>query len=342
MAALDLEVVGVAVGVAAVTFVVVSQLFKSHSSSAALVPSSAPSPSPSPSTAPAPKKLAKKEGLRTFLNRERQQLPLVEKIVISHDTRLYRFGLPTEDTALGLPIGKHLKVYSPNVVGVKAGEWNGRADPEAGKPEIFRPYTPTSSDDDLGRVDLVIKVYQKGVKAPFPDGGKVSQYLESLEVGDSVDIAGPFGLIEYLGHGVFTVSRKERPRKKEIGMIAGGTGITPMLQIITAVLNDPTDGSHLSLLFANQTEEDILLRDMLEELAAKHPHRLRIWYTLDRPPAGWKYSAGFVNEEMIRDHLPKAGDDSCVLLCGPPPMIKFACEPNLIKLGFEKDDILVF
>jgi len=267
---------------------------------------------------------------------------LIEKIVVSHDTALFRFGLPTKGTILGLPIGKHLKVYAPNVVGVKAGEWNGRPDSEAGKPEIFRPYTPTSSDDDLGHFDLVIKVYHKGVKAPFPDGGKLSQYLDSLKVGDLVDIAGPFGLIEYLGHGAFSVSRKERPRKKEIGMIAGGTGITPMLQIISAVLKDPSDESHLSLLFANQTEEDILLRDMLESLVAKYPHRLRVWYTLDRPPAGWKYSSGFVNEEMIRDHLPKSGSDSCILLCGPPPMIKYACEPNLAKLGFEKDDILVF
>jgi cytochrome-b5 reductase len=325
---MELEVVGVAVGVALVVAFVVSQFFKSHSTSAALVP--------------AQKAKHKKEAQKTFLNRERQQVTLTEKIVVSHDTVLFRFGLPTKDTVLGLPIGKHLKVFAPNVLGVKEGEWNGRPDPEAGKPEIFRPYTPTSSDDDAGHFDLVIKVYHKGVKPPFPDGGKLSQYLDSLKVGDHVNIAGPFGLIEYLGHGVFSVSRKERPRKKEIGMIAGGTGITPMLQIISAVLKDPTDESHLSLLFANQTEEDILLRDMLEDLASKHAHRLKIWYTLDRPSPEWKYSLGFVTEEMIRDHLPKAGSDSCVLLCGPPPMIKYACEPNLAKLGFEKDDILVF
>ena len=44
-------------------------------------------------------------------------------------------------------------------------------------------------------------------------------------------------------------------------MMAGGTGLTPMLQIITAVLKEPADASPtLSLLLANQTEDDILVR----------------------------------------------------------------------------------
>ena len=45
----------------------------------------------------------------------------------------------------------------------------------------------------------------------------------------------------------------------------------------------------MSLLFANQTEEDILVRDMLEAELLAHPDRLKIWYTVDRPPAsGWR------------------------------------------------------
>jgi cytochrome-b5 reductase len=125
-------------------------------------------------------------------------------------------------------------------------------------------------------------------------------------------------------------------------MIAGGTGITPMLQIINEILANPNDKTSISLLFANQTEEDILLRNMLEDLSEKYQNRFKVWYTLDRPPQGWTYSSGFVNEEMIREHMPASGPESCVLLCGPPPMIKYACEPNLAKVGYEKDDILIF
>lgn len=57
---------------------------------------------------------------------------------------------------------------------------------------------------------------------------------------------------------------------------------------------------------------------------------------------GWKYSSGFINEEIIRDHLFAASDDTITLMCGPPPMINFACQPNLEKLGHSKDLILAY
>ena len=138
-----------------------------------------------------------------------------------------------------------------------------------------------------------------------------------------------------------TVSRKPRPAKKHIGMIAGGTGITPMLQVISAILKNPDDKTKISLLFANQSEDDILVRDMIEGLGEKHPDQFSYWYTVDRATPDWKYSTGFVSEEMIRERLPPSSGESCVVLCGPPPMIKFACLPNLEKIGFEKNDIIV-
>lgn len=39
---------------------------------------------------------------------------------------------------------------------------------------------------------------------------------------------------------------------KSVGMIAGGTGITPMLQVIRAIMKDPDDHTVCHLLFANQ------------------------------------------------------------------------------------------
>merc|ERR1719198_2274261 len=140
---------------------------------------------------------------------------------------------------------------------------------------------------------------------------------------------------EYMGHGKFKIGKREISCNK-LAMMAGGTGITPMLQVMAAILKDPTDPTTISLLYANQTEEDILVRDMLDELAAKHPKRLKVWYTLDRPPAGWKYSEGFITDTMIAEHLPGPKEPTLVLMCGPPPMVKFACQQNLDKLGYPK------
>jgi len=67
---------------------------------------------------------------------------------------------------------------------------------------------------------------------------------------------------------------------KEIGMIAGGTGIAPMYQVIRALLDDPTDKTKLHLLFANRSEADILMKEELEA-AAKDP-RIKVHYTVDQ------------------------------------------------------------
>jgi len=248
-------------------------------------------------------------------------LRLIDKVEVSADTRRFRFALPSKDHILGLPVGQHIYL-------------SARIDGNL----VIRPYTPVSSDDDLGYFDLVIKVYFKNVHPKFPDGGKMSQYLNDLDIGETVDVRGPSGLLVYTGPGELSVRPDKRsPAKvrpvKKIGMIAGGTGITPMLQLIRQVFKDPADSTELWLLFANQTEEDILLREELEEIAEEHGDRFHLWYTVDRPAQDWKYSSGFVSAEMIEQHLPPPGEGTAVVMCGPPPMINFACQPNLEKLG---------
>ncbi|XP_033206418.1 NADH-cytochrome b5 reductase 3 isoform X1 [Bombus vosnesenskii] len=250
-------------------------------------------------------------------------LPLIKKDILSHDTRKFRFALPTSDHVLGLPIGQHVHLT------VKIGD-----------EVVIRSYTPVSSDDDHGYVDLVIKVYFKNVHPKFPEGGKLSQYLENLKIGETVDFRGPSGRLVYKGHGKFSIKilRKDPPVEynvKKIVMLAGGTGITPMLQLIRAIIKDSTDETQASLLFANQTEKDILLREELDDIAKNHPNKLKLWYTIDTSSENWPYSTGFINADMIKDHLFPPSPDTIVLMCGPPPMINFACNPNLDKLGYD-------
>lgn len=104
-------------------------------------------------------------------------------------------------------------------------------------------------------------------------------------------------------------------------MIAGGTGITPMLQIIRAALKNPNDRTKISLIYANVNPEDILLRKELDDLASKHADRFSVFYVLNNPPTPWDGGVGFVSKEHIKDSLPPTSDDIKVLLCGPPPMM---------------------
>ena len=57
---------------------------------------------------------------------------------------------------------------------------------------VVRPYTPITSDDEFGYMDLMIKVYKDG---------KMSTYMDSLSIGDEIKVRGPCGKIRYLGKG---------------------------------------------------------------------------------------------------------------------------------------------
>ena len=72
---------------------------------------------------------------------EWRSFTLVEKEALSHNTAIYRFGLPHPNDSLGLPVGQHISVMA---------EIDGK--------QVVRSYTPSTLDDDKGHFDLVVKV----------------------------------------------------------------------------------------------------------------------------------------------------------------------------------------
>ena len=77
-----------------------------------------------------------------------------------------------------------------------------------------------------------------------------------------------------------------------------------MYQLMKYILRENND-INLWLIFANQTEDDILLREELEEMLRKHTDRVHIWYTLDRAPEGESsFSCGL---RVNRIHFLQAG-----------------------------------
>ena len=94
---------------------------------------------------------------------------------------------------------------------------------------------------------------------------------------------------------------------RHFGMIAGGTGITPMLQIIRAIVrgrprNGGKDTTQVDLIFANVNLEDILLKDDLDKLAAEDDG-FRMYYVLNNPPEKWDGGVGFCTPDMIKVNL---------------------------------------
>ncbi len=266
---------------------------------------------------------ASKDGLVALHPKKWIKFELIEKENISHDTRMFKFKLQSPDHRLGLPVGYHMFVKA---------KINDRI--------VMRAYTPVSSDKERGSFTLCVKIYFSGVHPKFPEGGKLSQYLDSLSIGDEIECKGPLGHFEYRGRGCYVLNGNEK-FAKSIGLICGGTGLTPAYQVLSAVANDPADETEVYLLYANKSEDDILMRNKLDEMAEAHSN-IHVWYTLDAPPEGWSYSSGFVNEQMLSEHIPKPNTSSIIGMCGPKPMIDFACIPNLNKLGFQASEYFPF
>ncbi|KAL9019099.1 MAG: hypothetical protein Q9185_003641 [Variospora sp. 1 TL-2023] len=233
-----------------------------------------------------------------------QAFPLKEKTVLSHNVAIYRFSLPRPNDILGLPIGQHMSVAAAI---------------EGQPTEVVRSYTPISSDENPGYVDLLIKSYPTG---------NISKHVSKLNIGDTLKIKGPKGAMVYTPGMV-----------RRFGMIAGGTGITPMLQIILAIIrgrprNGGKDTTEIDLIFANVNFEDILLKDDLDTLA-KEDEGFRVHYVLNNPPEKWDGGVGFCTPQMIKEKLPAPAKDIKVLICGPPPMVS-AMKKATDSLGYEK------
>ena len=195
--------------------------------------------------------------------------------------------------------------------------------------------------NDVGFFDILIKLYPTG---------KMSTHLAKMKIGDKIKFKGPKGKLEYLGNGEFKIRRKGQnvvESYNHIAMIAGGSGITPMFQILQAIANNPTDELKVTLIFANKSQEDIILKSVLDGLARKKKQgQITIHYVLDKHPkeAKWQPSAtGFISVDMLRKLLPNGKKETpLVCLCGPPPMIKNACLPHLKTLGWNNESIFKF
>ena len=62
------------------------------------------------------------------------------------------------------------------------------------------------------------------------------------------------------------------------------------------MFKNENEKTKIHLLFANQTEKDILLREEIEEIKKNNPTRFSFMYTIDRPDEGWTYEKGFINQ----------------------------------------------
>ncbi|KAF9067289.1 NADH-cytochrome b5 reductase [Rhodocollybia butyracea] len=217
----------------------------------------------------------------------------LKKIVpYNHNTSKFIFELPNNEASL-LPVASCLIVKSSDPEALKDAK---------GKP-IIRPYTPISPPDLKGELTLLIKRY---------DSGNASKHIHSLKEGDTLSVKGPIPKFPY-----------KMNEFEEVALIGGGSGITPLYQIVTHALSNASNRTKFTLLFSNVTEADILLKSELEALKAKYPSKFDVVYVLDKPPAEWNGPSGFISKDVLQKFVapPTLKEKVKVFVCGPPGQV---------------------
>jgi len=157
-----------------------------------------------------------------------------------------------------------------------------------------------------------------GVKR-IPYGVFSSYAAERLRPGDVLDIMTPTGS--------FSTALRVGQCKR-YGAIAAGSGITPVLSILSTAL-EVEPGSSAVLVYVNRTTLNIMFLEDLEDLKNRYPDRFQLIHVLDEEPVDVEILSGRLDADRlgrILDRLVFPDDVDEWFLCGPLPMTDVARE----------------
>ena len=273
-----------------------------------------------------------------------QQLELIQIQKYNYNTSIFRFRLPNDETHLRLPLGGFLLVMAKGL--------------EVDGGDAIRPYTSINDDSlGLGYFEIMVKRYDEWGKKEDPKTnnflftktdhsyrpkGVVSNYIHALRVGDFVSFkhssicAGKLGCI--LENSITGVT-----------LIAVGVGIAPYINTMRYLLtSDSCSITKIVLLYGVREVQDILMRELLEDLRAQFPGKLTIVYCVGSrydnvyfaaktknpvaPPAPRDFDTlpapreiGWINEEKVKKYAIEPSRQTRILVCGLPGIYKKLC-----------------
>ena len=111
---------------------------------------------------------------------------------------------------------------------------------------------------------------------------------------------------------------------RHVGCLAAGSGITPVLSIVTSVLRTEP-ASRVTLVYGNRTSNDVMFLEELADLKNSYPSRFTLLHVLSAEPQLSDLLTGRIDEdkiELLLDGLCKDVDEW--YLCGPLGMVTTA------------------
>lgn len=183
-----------------------------------------------------------------------------------------------------------------------------RADKELSEEEHH--FTISSDPNDRTFISTTIKAL-----------GDYTATIGKTKKGDKAVIHGPFGRFSYPLY----------PQETKLFFIAGGIGITPVISMLRYLRSNNFDREAV-LLYGNKTEESIVFRDELEELAAQSHSKVKIVHVLEDPKTGWKGESGYINTDLIKKYSFTDANGVGYYIVGPGPLRESALQ-SLYTLG---------
>ncbi|CAO1412687.1 unnamed protein product [Diamesa tonsa] len=232
-----------------------------------------------------------------------------ERVRINHDS----FALilkPTKQMVQVIPVAYHVSVTS-----LIMGE------------EVTRKYTPiplkycvNEMNSNITNVLLFIKSYDQGF----------SKHLtEVIDDKQDVSMSSPVGNFELM---------KLRNHKK-IGILAAGSGITPIISILDYLLKRNSNHvEQISLYYFNKTKEDIWFHDQFKSMEDRDA-RFKVTNILSEPASDWDGIHGRINKDIV-NRISELS--SLVLVCGPT--IFNSVTEELLKANgkIQSEDVHIF
>lgn len=183
--------------------------------------------------------------------------------------------------------------------------------------KLRRAYSLSSSPLDGPGATITVKRIE---------GGRASTWMQSVVPGARLDVLGP--------SGDFVATEED----VELAMIAGGSGITPVISIAETALRT-RDDVRVRLLYGNRSLDDVIFEARLDALRERFGDRLRVELCLESPPDGWEGPTGRLDAARVGAWVDALGDgDRLFFVCGPAPMMD-AARGALLARGVTEEAI---
>ena len=231
------------------------------------------------------------EIIRSGLPLKKGVAEVVSNEAVTHDMRHLTLKLVEPDEIKYFP-GQYLDIMVPGT-------------------EESRSFSMANTPGRDGMFEFVIKIYPDGLFSEF--------LAAKVQVGDQLDVEGPFG--------TFTLRES---RTSPIVFVGGGAGLAPVLGLLRSMADRGVERESVFYYGARQ-QRDLCFEKELRELEERLPG-FRYVPALSEPADddSWTGETGLITDVVKRCEPDLKGRDAYV--CGPPPMVDAAI-PLLAELG---------